>query len=143
MRSLESCWVSGHRAPPYPADDVITRLVEAQFIDEDGSRRVLSDDEIARFHPHAVAAGGGTTWRQLGITLVALLSNPDQWEAAKKDRSLIENAIQESLRWHNTSPLFFRLTTRKVVLGGVDIPEGSIIEFSLAAMPISESPSAG
>jgi cytochrome P450 len=116
-----------------PGNDVITRLVAAEFIDEDGTRRVLSDDEIVSFCKLIIAAGGGTTWRQLGITLVALLTHPDQFEAVKQDRQLIDAAIAESLRWHNTSPHFFRLTTQDVELGGVAIPKGAIVEFNLNA----------
>ncbi|MDB6107726.1 MAG: hypothetical protein JWO52_7725 [Gammaproteobacteria bacterium] len=116
-----------------PGNDVITRLVAAEFIDEDGTRRVLSDEEIVSFCKLIIAAGGGTTWRQLGIALVALLTHPEQFEAVKKDRRLIDAAITESLRWHNTSAHFFRLTTQDVELGGVQIPKGAIVEFNLNA----------
>jgi cytochrome P450 len=116
-----------------PADDVITRLATAEFTDEDGTRRILSDDEIISFCKLVMTAGGGTTWCQLGITLFALMSNPDQFEAVKNDRQLIDAALRESLRWHNTSPHFIRLTTRDVVLEGVEIPEGAVVEFNLNA----------
>ena len=54
---------------------------------EDGTRRVLSDDEIVSFCKLIIAAGGGTTWRQLGITLLALLTHPDRLSAESLART--------------------------------------------------------
>lgn len=116
-----------------PGDDIISRLLAAEFVDEDGTSRVLSEAEIADFCKVIVLAGGGTTWRQLGITLVCLLSDPKQFEAVKQDRRLIDAAINEALRWQNSTPLLYRLTTQDAVLGGVRIPAGSVVEYSTAA----------
>jgi cytochrome P450 len=78
-------------------------------------------------------AGGGTSWRQCGITLAALLANPDQLEAVRADRSLTERAIEESVRWNPTDPVFSRLVAEDMELAGVFLPAGSVLEICLGA----------
>ncbi len=114
-------------------DDLISRLIDSPFKDEAGNASSLSDDDILSFSRLLLLAGGGTTFRQMGILLFALLSNRDQLEDLRADRSLMQGAIEESLRWECTDPLFHRLATKDSVLGGVDIPKGSIIDVCLGA----------
>jgi cytochrome P450 len=114
-------------------DDLISRLIDSPFKDEAGNAASLSDDDILSFSRLLLLAGGGTTFRQMGILLFALLSNRDQLEDLRADRSLMQGAIEESVRWECTDPLFHRLATKDTVMGGVDIPEGSIIDVCLGA----------
>jgi cytochrome P450 len=116
-----------------PGEDIISWLLAAEIDPPGEDRRKLSDQEVAIFARLILLAGGGTTWRQLGIVLFALLSNRDQLEAARADRSLIEPAIQESLRWNPTNPMFTRLVANDFELGGVAIPRGSIVDICLGA----------
>jgi cytochrome P450 len=116
-----------------PADDVISGLIATELELEDGSRRPLTDEEISANCRLIILAGGGTTWRQLGITLWALMTHLEQFEAIKADRGLIEPAIEESLRWNPTDPVFSRLVTADTVLEGVEIPAGSVLDVCLGA----------
>jgi len=116
-----------------PRDDIISKLVEAEVETEDGGTRHYSTTEIVNHVRLILAAGGGTTWRQLGITIFALLNNPEQFEALKADRSLLSNAILESVRWHATDLMFPRRAEVDVNLCGVDIPAGSLIHMCLGA----------
>ena len=116
-----------------PRDDLISVLLHSEFKDADGDPARLDEEEIYSFCRVVMTAGGGTTFRQLGITLVALLSDPEQLEAVRRDRSLIERAIHESLRWNTTLPIFHRLVTEDTDLGGVLIPEGSVVDLCLGA----------
>jgi cytochrome P450 len=114
-------------------DDLISRLIDGPFTDADGKPSHLSDEDILSFSRLLLLAGGGTTARQMGILLFALLSNRDQLEDLRADRSLMTGAIEENLRWNCTDPLFHRLATRDSVLGGVEIPEGAIVDVCLGA----------
>jgi len=114
-------------------DDVISKLVQAELTLGDGSRRPFTDDEIIAHCILIVLAGGGTTWRQLGITLYALLNNPEQFEAFKADRSLAPRVILEAARWHPTDLIFPRIVTRDTTLEGVDMPEGAMLHLCLGA----------
>lgn len=116
-----------------PRDDVISRLVKAEMAEEDGSKRPLTVSEVASFCKLIVFAGGGTTWKQLGITTFALLSNPDQLEAVKADRSLLVKAILEGARWNPNDPVFARKALHDTELQGVKIPEGAIMHLCLGA----------
>jgi cytochrome P450 len=116
-----------------PGDDVISGMIAAELELEDGSTRPLTDAEIMANCKLIILAGGGTTWRQLGITLCALLDRRERWEAVKADRSLVEDAIEEAVRWNPTDPIFSRLVTRDTVLDGVEIPAGVVLDICLGA----------
>ena len=116
-----------------PADDVVSGLVQCVLDTGDGESRGLLDAEIFAYARLIILAGGGTTWRQLGITLYQLLSNPALWQACRDNRNLIEAAIEEGARWMPTDPTFPRLVTEDVELAGVKIPAGSRVDICLGA----------
>jgi cytochrome P450 len=115
-----------------PEDDLISVLTEAEITDDGGTHR-LSDVEIYSFAYLLLLAGSGTTWKQMGITLAALLQRPQLLEAVRADRNLLKGAIEESLRWEATDPMFSRWATRNTELGGVEIPKGSVVHLCLGA----------
>lgn len=116
-----------------PGDDIINGLVRAELKLPDGTRRPLTDREIVTHARLVMLAGGGTSWRQFGITLWALLTHRDQLEAVKADRRLVDDAIEESLRWNPTDPVFSRLVTQDTELEGIPLPAGSVLEICLGA----------
>jgi cytochrome P450 len=93
----------------------------------------LTDDEILGFAFLLLAAGSGTTWKQLGITTVALLQHPEWLEAVRDDATVLRPVIEESLRWTPTDPMFSRFVARDTELGGVAIPAGGVMHICLAA----------
>jgi cytochrome P450 len=115
-----------------PQDDLISALVQSE-IEEDGERHLLTDDEIFGFSRLVLTAGSGTTWRQLGILLIALLRRPDLLDAVREDRNLLRRSIDEAVRWEPTDPIFRRLVTKDVTLSGVDIPAGAVMEMNLGS----------
>ncbi len=116
-----------------PADDLISVLVQAEVTDEDGRLHRLADTEVLSFAFLLLAAGSGTTWKQLGLTIVALLNHPEALAAARQDRAFLRGAVEESLRWMPTDPVFARFVARDTALGGVELPAGSVIHACLAA----------
>jgi cytochrome P450 len=116
-----------------PEDDLISVLVEAEVEGEDGSLQRLSDQEIYSFAALLLAAGSGTTWKQMGTTLAALLQRPDVLQAVTADRQLLRPAIEESLRWMPTDPMFSRWATEDVDFFGSQIPRGSVVHLCLGA----------
>ena len=123
--------VAARRAEP--RDDLISVLVEAELTDEDGTVHTLSDPEIYSFAILLLGAGSGTTWKQMGITLTALLCHPELLARVRDDRTLLKPAIEESLRWEPTDPMFSRWVTTDTTLGGVDIAKGSVVHLCLGA----------
>jgi cytochrome P450 len=115
-----------------PRDDLISVLVGAELTD-DGEGHRLSDAEIYSFTLLLLAAGSGTTWKQMGITLAALLQHPDALDAVRRDREVLRRAIEESLRWAPTDPMFSRWVAQDVEFYGLDLPKGSVLHLCLGA----------
>jgi cytochrome P450 len=116
-----------------PRDDLISVLAEAEVTDEDGTTHRLDDIEILGFGLLLLAAGSGTTWKQMGITLVAMLSDPRVLETVRADRSFLKRVFDESLRWTPTDPVFARFVKEDCELGGVALPAGAVIHACLAS----------
>jgi len=117
-----------------PRDDLISDLARAEL---DGER--LSDEEIFSFLRLLLPAGVETTYRSTGNLLFSLLSRPGQLAAVHADRSLIAQAIEETVRYEAPLLNITRIATRDTVLGGVDIPAGSTVMPMLAAANRDES----
>jgi cytochrome P450 len=105
-----------------PRDDLISRLAHAEIEGEH-----LSDEEIFSFLRLLLPAGIETTYRSTGNLLFGLLSNPEQLDAVRSDRSLIPQAIDEAIRWEPPLIMITRVATRDTELSGVPIPAGSTI----------------
>jgi len=116
-----------------PEDDLISVLVEAEIKDEDGAMHRLSDVEIYSFTALLLAAGSGTTWKQMGIVLTTLLQRPELLEEVRQERTLLRNVIEETMRWNPTDPMFSRWVTQDTVLEGVAIPKGAVVHICLGA----------
>jgi cytochrome P450 len=116
-----------------PEDDLISVLVEAEITEDDGSRHRLSDPEIHSFAWLLLAAGSGTTWKQMGITLAALLQRPPVLNAVREQREHLRGAIEESLRWMPTDPMFSRFVTEDIDFHGAHLPKGAVLHMCLAA----------
>ena len=117
-----------------PGDNLISGLIDAEINDEeDGIRRKLTEDEIFGYCKLAIFAGGGTTWRQLGIAIDALMNHREFWEQCKEDRSLVDAAVEESLRWRCTDPMMPRLCTQDYEVEGVMVPEGVRVFLNFGA----------
>ncbi len=116
-----------------PQEDVISGLINNDLQEADGTTRKLTDEEIFSYCRLIMLAGGGTTWRQLGITIHALLTNYHFWELCRDDRSKIGAAIEEAARWMPTDPVFTRVMTQDIELEGVSIPTGARIEMCFGA----------
>jgi cytochrome P450 len=116
-----------------PGEDIISWLIAAEIDPPGEDHRHLSDQEIVVFARLILLAGGGTTWRQLGVVLHGLLGDREQLEAVKADRKLVDPAIEESLRWNPTNPMFSRVAVTDTQLGDVVIPQGAILDICLGA----------
>jgi cytochrome P450 len=111
-----------------PRDDLISTLAHAEI---DGEH--LSDEEIFSFLRLLLPAGVETTYRSTGNLLFGLLSNPEQLDAVRSDRSLIPQAIEEAVRWEAPLLIITRVSTRDTELAGVPIPAGSAVMPMLGA----------
>ncbi len=111
-----------------PREDLISMLAEAEL---DGQR--LTDEDIFAFLRLLLPAGAETTYRSSSNLLFGLLSDPDQLNALRDDRSLMRKAIEEGLRWEAPLTGIARTTTRDVEVCGTAIPEGSQVQVCIGA----------
>ncbi|HEX4819323.1 MAG TPA: cytochrome P450 [Acidimicrobiales bacterium] len=105
-----------------PGDDVISLLVQEEL---DGER--LDDEEIYSFLRLLLPAGAETTYRATGSFLFGLLTNPDQLAALRADRSLMGQAVEESIRWESPLLITSRGAAVDTIVGGVEIPAGTMV----------------
>ncbi|MDE0118152.1 MAG: cytochrome P450 [bacterium] len=112
-----------------PQDDLFSILVKAEL--EDGKR--LTDDEIIGFGRLLLPTGAETTYRASSNMMVGLLSNPDQFEAVRADRSLINAAIEETLRWETPLTGITRMCMTDSEVEGEAVAAGSFVDVSLGS----------
>lgn len=101
------------------ADDLITALVEAEIEGEE-----LEEWEIIGFSIVLLVAGNETTTNLLGNMLNALAGRPQLWRQLREDRSLVDNVVEETLRYESPVQFLTRITKREVEISGVAIPPG-------------------
>jgi cytochrome P450 len=117
----------------HPSDDLMTELLNAEFVDETGTTRRLTRDEILTYVSVIAGAGNETTTRLIGWTGKVLAEHPDQRRALVDDLSLVPNAIEELLRFEPPAPHVARYVARDVEHYGQTVPEGSVMLFLVGA----------
>jgi cytochrome P450 len=111
----------------HPSDDVMTELVQAEFEDETGTTRRLTREEIMGWIGLLAGAGNETTTRLIGWMGKLLAEHPDQRAEIVADRSLIPNAVEETLRYEAPSPVQSRYVARDVEVHGQTVAEGNVM----------------
>lgn len=110
-------------------DDLTSDLLAIH--DEDPERLTLA--EIASILFSLSFAGHETTTGLIGNTVRRLLEDPDRWDAVVQHPDLIPAAVEETLRFDPSVPVWRRVATRLATLGGVDVPQGARLFLWLAA----------
>ncbi|BBZ03457.1 cytochrome P450 [Mycolicibacterium chitae] len=116
-----------------PQDDMISRLVEAEILAEDGQLRKLDDIEIAGFTSLLGGAGAETVTKLVGNAIVTFAKNPDQWQKLLDDRSKVPAAVEEMLRFDGPVHYNVRFTLKEAHLHGTTIPAGKPVFLMKAA----------
>ena len=103
-----------------PTQDLIGALVDAEK--EPGR---ISAGEVLSYCILLLVAGNETTTNLIGGMASALIDNPDQLALLRDDPSLINNAVEEGLRYCSPVQGLFRHVFNDTELNGVTIPAGS------------------
>lgn len=111
----------------HPGDDLMTDLITAEYTDVEGNVRRLTRGEALNYINLVAAAGNETTNRLIGWTTRLLGLHPEERRAVHDDRSLINNTIEEVLRYESPSPVQARYVTTDVELHGTTVPQGAAI----------------
>ena len=92
-------------------DDLTTTLVKAG----------VSPETIGFAYVPLISAATHTTTWMIGNLVYRLLTNPDQLALLRADPSLVEAAVEESLRYDPPVRGFFRTNTESTALHGVEM----------------------
>ncbi|MER5647501.1 cytochrome P450 [Streptosporangium sp. NPDC002524] len=104
-----------------PADDILSGLVH----DADPP---LTDAQLTDMALVLLGAGHETTANMLGLGTFALLEHPEQLDALRTDPALMDNAIEELLRYLSIIQMgVSRVAVEDVTLGDVKIPAGATV----------------
>jgi cytochrome P450 len=112
-----------------PASDIWSELVEAEIVDDDGTPTRLTNHELDLFFFLLAAAGSETTRNAISGGALAFMQNPDQLDRLRSDRTLIDPAVDEILRWSSPVTYFRRTATRDVEMSGQTIRAGDTVTF--------------
>jgi len=102
-----------------PKDDLMSIVATATI---DGEP--LSDMDTLSYGMLLAAAGHDTTSSSVGVGMMQLARNPDQFAKLKADPALIETAAQEIFRWATPVRHFMRTAAVDTELAGQSIKAG-------------------
>jgi cytochrome P450 len=109
-------------------EDLISSLCRATFGGES-----MDAEEIRTFAALMLLGGGENTDHQLGQLVHALVEHPAQLEALRDDRSLMDAAIAEGLRYCSIVQFIQRQARADIEIDGVTIPAGSMVTLLFAS----------
>jgi len=111
-----------------PGDDLLSVLCTSEI---DGT--TLTDLDIKAFVSLLLVAGGETTDKAMASLMRNLVEHPDQLAEVRADRSLIDAAFAETLRYSPPVHMIMRQPKADIEIQGVTIPAGATITCLLAA----------
>jgi cytochrome P450 len=109
-------------------DDLLSVILQAADVGE-----VLRPEQVLAFVYTLYLAGMHTTVNQIALSLYSLLRYRDQWERLRSEPSLLENAVEELLRFEPTAQYMRRNGASDVEIGGVTIPAGTEVVCWIAS----------
>jgi len=132
-RLLHQSLGAAHAQPllldPRAKRDLLTLIAGARW--EDG--RPIAETDAQSVLMQLLVGGNETTTSLMTNLVWRLLEVPERWAALVRDPSLVEAAIEESLRFDPPVLGLYRNTTRDVVVDGVTIPANSKVYINYAA----------
>ncbi|MCV7228986.1 cytochrome P450 [Mycolicibacterium komossense] len=140
MKAAEEGLVSGEIFADYidwrvdhPSDDIMTELLNVEFVDETGATRRLTRDELLIYLNVVAGAGNDTTTRLIGWAGKVLAEHPDQRRQLVDDPELIPRAVEELVRFEPPAPHVARYVTRDVEYYGRTVPQGAVMMMLIGA----------
>jgi cytochrome P450 len=105
--------------------------VLASYVNDDGT--TPSCEEVASQLSAILSAGFETSAQMMSFGVRSMVEHRDQWELLQSNRSLLPQAVEECVRHRTLIKRIFRLAVADVEVGGVLIPQGSLVAVTLGA----------
>jgi cytochrome P450 len=112
-----------------PGDDLISALIAATGVDEEGREvQKLSDVECVNLVLNVLVGGVDTTQSQLAHALRLFAEHPDQWALlAQQPTELAARAVEEVLRFEPITPFTARIVVEELTFRDVTFPVDTIV----------------
>ncbi len=105
-----------------PADDIVSVVANGQVNGEE-----LPVLELLSYFFLLVVAGNETTRNAMTGGMLAFVENPGEWQKLRRDPALVDDAVEEIVRWTTPVIQFARTATRDYELRGKTIREGQSV----------------
>jgi cytochrome P450 len=109
----------------HPDGGFISKLCDAEVVDDDGNPARLTDREVLGFASLIGSAGTETLTKLLANAVVLFQRNPSEWQKVLDDPAKIPGAVEETLRYWAPSQYQGRVLTDDVTAHGITMPKGS------------------
>jgi len=106
-------------------DDLLSRLIA---VEEAGD--TLTAEELHAVVAMMLVAGTDTTRNQLGNMIQTFTEYPEAWAQLRARPELVENAVEEAIRWQPATQGIPRVALEDVVVDDIRIPAGSVVLLS-------------
>ncbi len=111
-----------------PGDDLLSELIA---VEEGGDR--LSKDELVAMVVQLLYAGHETTRNLIGNGLFTLLQNPGELARLRREPALLQNAVEEMLRFEPPIIFLTRIALGDSEVAGVPLQRGELFHLGLAS----------
>jgi cytochrome P450 len=108
----------------HPGEDLATFIANGQV-----NGCPLGPVETASYYIIVATAGHDTTSSSIAGGMKALIENPDQLKKLKENSELLNNAVDEIIRWVTPVQHFMRTTTEDYTLRGRRIEKGQSVQL--------------
>ena len=120
--------IADRRNNPNPPDDLVTKLVTIEI---DGHR--LTDVEVRSQVAFLIISGNETTRHLIANLLWRVISDRDLFLTIKDDRSLLDRAVEESLRLDPPVHMLLRNVEEETEVFGATMCPGDKVVFGVAS----------
>ena len=111
-----------------PGENLLSKLL---LVEDEANR--LTDDELVGMSIQLFFAGFETTEGLIGNMVLALSRNPEEAAKLRSNLDLIENTVEEALRYDSSILKQSRVASVDTTIGGEAIKKGDYLHFMIAA----------
>ncbi len=111
-----------------PGDDIVSHLLASEI---DG--RPLTELQLLMYCELIVEAGNETTRNAISGGLLAFSEHRGEWEKLRDAPELMDDAVEEMLRWVSPIIHFTRMATEDAEVHGVEVAEGDRVALFFAS----------
>ena len=111
-----------------PGENLLSKLL---LVEDEANR--LTDDELVGMSIQLFFAGFETTEGLIGNMVLALSRNPEEAAKLRSHPDLIENTVEEALRYDSSILKQSRVASVDTTIGGEAIKKGDYLHFMIAA----------